>query len=526
VAIGLSIALLAPADAQFFDWGWGGQRRQQPQPQQQQQRQQRQYNPFGNWFGNAPQQRQAPVADYSRAPAPRRPADPDAVTTPILVLGDGMADWLAYGLEDAFSEKPELGVIRKHRTYSGLIRFDSRRDTTWAQEARALIAAEKPKFIIMMIGTHDRQTIREQPAKPAPKRDPQQPAEEAEAATDPDSPESLARKSAEQQNAELRRTAKTATPKAAPKREPPAGPMEFHSERWQAAYIQRIDATIAALKSGGVPVFWVGLPPQRNTRINPDWAYLNELYRARAERAGIVYIDVWDGFVDEAGRYSSQGPDFEGQIRRLRSGDGIYFTRYGARKLAHYVEREIQRSVINRAVPVALPTPELVPQAPGARPGPRPLAGPVVPLTAPFGVTNELLGGGVARPAGSDPIAARVLVRGEPIRAPTGRADNFAWPRDGVPAPAVAVQPEQKPTAPAVASTPAAVEPRAAEPRPSQPKAAPPPAAPKAAPPPKRQPAKNGPPPAAPKRAVQQRTRTNNGEGPPRPPLPITPYAR
>ena len=26
-----------------------------------------------------------------------------------------------------------------------------------------------------------------------------------------------------------------------------------------------------------------------------------DLYRSRAEKAGIIYIDVWNGFVDEAG---------------------------------------------------------------------------------------------------------------------------------------------------------------------------------------------------------------------------------
>ena len=71
--------------------------------------------------------------------------------------------------------------------------------------------------------------------------------------------------------------------------------------------------------------------------------YLNDLYRARAEKAGIIYVDVWDGFVDEGGRFTLQGPDFEGQIRRLRAGDGVHFTKAGARKLAHYVEREIRR---------------------------------------------------------------------------------------------------------------------------------------------------------------------------------------
>src|SRR5262249_761942 len=159
------------------------------------------------------------------------------------------------------------------------------------------------------------------------------------------------------------------------------GPWEFHSEKWELAYIKRIDATIAALKSAGVPVIWVGLPSQRNTKSSQDSSYLNELYRSRAEKAGIAYADIWDGFVDEAGGYSPQGPDDEGQIRRVRSGGGVYFTKFGARKLAHYVEREIQR--INKGLPVALPmSVKQQPQAakPG-RPAERPLAGPVVPLT-------------------------------------------------------------------------------------------------------------------------------------------------
>ena len=99
-----------------------------------------------------------------------------------------------------------------------------------------------------------------------------------------------------------------------------------------------------------------------------DSAYLNEIYRSRAEKAGITYVDVWDGFVDESGRFAQQGPDYEGQTRRLRSGDGAFFTKFGARKLAHYVEREIQRHITNRAVPVALPIP-VEPGTPGAKPG-------------------------------------------------------------------------------------------------------------------------------------------------------------
>ena len=97
------------------------------------------------------------------------------------------------------------------------------------------------------------------------------------------------------------------------------------------------------LKAKGVPVLWVGLPAIRGPKGTADMLFLDSLYREGAAKAGITYVDVWDGFVDEAGRFLQKGPDFEGQIRQLRSYDGVYFTKPGARKLAHYVEREITR---------------------------------------------------------------------------------------------------------------------------------------------------------------------------------------
>src|SRR5262245_30773467 len=93
------------------------------------QREQQYNNNWGGWGGGwndrryddrryydpYRQEREAPV-DYSRAPAPSQ-KKPEA-TTPIVVMGDANADWLAYGLEDAFSENPEVGIVRKHRTDS------------------------------------------------------------------------------------------------------------------------------------------------------------------------------------------------------------------------------------------------------------------------------------------------------------------------------------------------------------------------------------------------------------------------
>jgi hypothetical protein len=215
------------------------------------------------------------------------------------------------------------------------------------------------------------------------------------------------------------------------------GPWEFRSEKWELAYIKRIDATIASLKSAGVPVIWVGLASQRNTKSSEDSSYLNELYRSRAEKAGIIYANIWDGFVDEAGSYSAQGPDYEGQIRRLRTGDGVYFTKFGARKLAHYVEREVQRITGNKSIPVALPIPvDPGPQTTKAKQSPptqRPEAGPVVPLTVTPVAPEELLGGGrAASPPATDATVNWTLTKGETVATPSGRADDFSWPRGAV----------------------------------------------------------------------------------------------
>jgi hypothetical protein len=109
----------------------------------------------------------------------------------------------------------------------------------------------------------------------------------------------------------------------------------------------------------------------------------------------------------------------------------VYFTRPGARKLAHYVEREITRLLASRSAPIELPTEPATPDAnaqPG-QPAPRPLSGPIVPLVASSVGTDQLLGGPGSRPAPVDALAARTLVKGEPLAPPAGRADDFAWPR-------------------------------------------------------------------------------------------------
>ncbi|WP_339035557.1 SGNH family hydrolase [Bradyrhizobium symbiodeficiens] len=448
IALGTALAILVsvagPASAQFFNFpGFGGPpQRQAPPPH-------RGGGGGGGWFGGdfftpfQQQQPQAPRQDFSRAPSPaKRDTIPEKN---VLVIGDAMADWLAYGLEDAYTEQPDMGVIRKHRTTSGLIKYQPRGEPSdWAAAARGILETEKPDVIVVMLGLNDRSAIREpaadktdkaaadkdkkndkgarakQPAKPGDAK----PGNDTAAKPD-DKPADADLPQDDADNAD--------TPAAAPEKTArnPNGLYEFRDERWIELYGKKIEELAGVLKSKGVPVLWVGLPAIRGQKGTADMLFLDSLYREGAAKAGITYVDVWDGFVDEAGRFLQKGPDFEGQIRQLRSGDGVYFTKPGARKLAHYVEREITRLLAGRSGPIALPSEPATPDtsAEPGKPAPRPLAGPIVPLVAASISTDQLLGGPGSRPAAVDALAAKTMVKGEPLAAPAGRADDYAWPR-------------------------------------------------------------------------------------------------
>jgi hypothetical protein len=446
VALALLVGIAGPASAQFFNFGNFGGPPQRPQ----------QRGGGGGWFGGdffAPfQQQQAPKKvireDFSKAPQPEKRET--VAERNVLVLGDAMADWLAYGLEDAYAERPDMGVIRRHKTVSGLIKYQPKGDPAdWPAAAKGILATEKPDAIVVMLGLNDRMAIREPvvekpETKPSDKKSDKKDAKakpeakpaDAKSGAKPGGPTDTAAKP-DDKAVDTELSPDDADSDAPPATTPeksarsPNGLYEFREERWVELYTRKIDEMIGVLKSRGVPVLWVGLPALRGAKATADMLFLDSLYREAASKAGITYVDVWDGFVDEAGRFLQRGPDFEGQPRQLRSNDGVYFNKYGARKLAHYVERELGRLLAARSAPIALPTEPATPDAnalPG-QPAPRPLAGPILPLVASSVGTDQLLGGAGSRPAAVDALAARTLVKGEPLAPPAGRADDFVWPR-------------------------------------------------------------------------------------------------
>jgi hypothetical protein len=140
--------------------------------------------------------REIPQDDFTKAPPPRK-SDIEPGKK-IVVFGDSMADWLAFGLEEALSDSSdELGVVRRHHTPSGLIQNEPQ-DYDWVQSAHEVLAKQKADFIVVMIGMSDRRAIRDdqsltKSSRPAQKsgeahQKPGNPAERASETPKPEEP--------------------------------------------------------------------------------------------------------------------------------------------------------------------------------------------------------------------------------------------------------------------------------------------------------------------------------------------------
>lgn len=294
------------------------------------------------------------------------PKDPDA--RKVLIVGDFVASGLAWGLEQAFAEEPKIKVIDKSEGNSGLVRFD-RYD--WNAVLLESLNEVQPDLIVLVFGANDRQQLR-------------------------------------------------------------VGNSRFaiRSDAWVTSYTARITGIVDTLKVYGRPFFWVGAPPMRASSASSDMAYLNGLYKTRVESGGGHFVDIWNGFTDKDGRFVSSGPDVEGQVRQLRTRDGINFTRAGRLKLAFYAEREIRRQTGFGSGGIDLLA--TVTQGNQIEIGPdgtKRLVGPIISLNDPLpGSSGELAGGEASSGPGEESLQFKVIVQGEVLPDVAGRVDDFSWP--------------------------------------------------------------------------------------------------
>jgi len=323
----------------------------------------------------APPSLQTPQAAPEQATAP---ASPPAAQAPaqftVAVLGDSLGQMLGQGLQEAFAERPDISLLRKARENTGLVRDDY---FDWPKAVRELLASdEKINLAIIVVGSNDRQQIRDGQTY-----------------------------------------------------------LELYSPRWTELYTARVAAIAEAFHARDIRLVWVGLPIMKSANMSHGATIVNEIYRQQAAKGGAAFVDIWESFADERGQYSDFGPDVNGQIVRLRSGDGVHFTKAGARKLAHFVEGGI-RNLILDSKPAVEPTvarvdPALTGPATPATPAPAPaIIAPVAPAPPPKPAMGPIMsltaqsaspGGELARPAATSALPAA------PPAALPGRADDFSW---------------------------------------------------------------------------------------------------
>ncbi|UDF28270.1 UNVERIFIED_ORG: DUF459 domain-containing protein [Roseateles sp. XES5] len=288
---------------------------------------------------------------------------PDAKV--VLVVGDFIAGSLGEGLIAAFETTPGIVVERQSNGSSGIVRDDY---YSWPDSLPALIAEKKPALIVISMGANDRQQM------------------------------------------------------------VVAGEKEkFRSEAWTKEYEARVARIAAQAHEGGRPLLWMGMPAFQSSALTADMTTLNTIYRAEVEKAGGAFVDIWDGFVDEGGKFIISGSDINGQQVRLRGSDGINFTKAGKRKLAFYVEKEIRRLLGDAAT-----------DGPGLQGDLKDLLVVTTPTedaeitkTQPISLADPALDGGTALLGGTTlkgngkSLREKLVDKGETADAPLGRVDDF-----------------------------------------------------------------------------------------------------
>ncbi len=105
---------------------------------------------------------------------------------------------------------------------------------------------------------------------------------------------------------------------------------------WNDEYAKRTGAVMDMMTGPFErPLIWIGLPITDNPERD-DWHQkLNEIYAAEADkRDSVEFIDIWEDFTDDDGNYATYLPNKNGDLVRMRRGDGVHFTAEGREQLA------------------------------------------------------------------------------------------------------------------------------------------------------------------------------------------------
>lgn len=315
------------------------------------------------------QPQQAPRATQQAAPSlppPKPQVEKAENATRLAVFGDSLAIDLSKALERLYAEDPNLIIVNQGVSNSGFVRDDY---FDWDAAISEQIAADSFDLAVVMIGINDRQELTVN-------------GEAVRSLTDP----------------------------------------------WNAAYQARLASFLGKLRAARKPVIWVGLPPMSKTEYSAAIGQISNIQRLASFSGGAEFLDIYERFLGEDGKYSSHGPDVTGQNARMRKDDGIHFSTAGSDKLAFYISQSIRTFYRGGGVTVAVADPLLGTDAAAMlRPPYQGLgqtrllevAGAVIPISRVPARAGELLTATSAPPS-TAPFTLEQLVT-----APIGRADAF-----------------------------------------------------------------------------------------------------
>lgn len=227
----------------------------------------------------------APKAAPKAAPKPELPPpvpeiEKAAGATRLAVFGDSLAVDLSKALDRFYAEDPNLAVINFGVGSSGLVRDDY---FNWPATVAEQISTDSFDVAVVMMGINDRQTV-----------------------------------------------------------EAPDGSFKALTDGWSTEYSKRLTSFVDQFRAAGKPVIWVGLPPMSKGEYSTAMSQISALQRMASFSGGAEYLDIYEKFLGEDGKYSSYGPDLSGQSVKMRKDDGIHFSSAGADKLAFYVSQSLK----------------------------------------------------------------------------------------------------------------------------------------------------------------------------------------
>lgn len=258
---------------------------------QEQQRPRRRKTLMDLLFGNEQEQRreEAPVLEapavvrkpqQASAPPAKPVVEKAAGATRLAVFGDSMAVDLAKALERLYAEDPNLVIVGYGVGSSGFVRPDF---FDWNTTVGEQIAANSFDVAVVIIGINDRQTMN-------------------------------------------------------------VGGQSFKAltPEWTAEYTARVTSFVTQLRNAGKPTIWVGLPPMEAPSYAKAINQISEIQKLASFSGAAEFLDIFERFATEDGKYTTNGPDLNGNRVRMRKDDGIHFSAAGADKLAFYLSQTLK----------------------------------------------------------------------------------------------------------------------------------------------------------------------------------------